>query len=97
MLVVVTYDENGGFWDHAAPPKADRWGPGTRIPALVVSPFAKAGTVDHAPNDSTSPIRFVIRRFGLKPLEGLTKRDAALAANGLPPMSDLSEALDLSK
>ena len=30
MLVVVTYDENGGFWDHIAPPKADRWGPGNR-------------------------------------------------------------------
>ena len=27
MLVIVTYDENGGFWDHVAPPKADRWGP----------------------------------------------------------------------
>jgi phospholipase C len=31
MLVVVTYDENGGFWDHVAPPKADRWGPGSRV------------------------------------------------------------------
>ena len=30
MLVVVTYDENGGLWDHVAPPKGDRWGPGTR-------------------------------------------------------------------
>lgn len=38
MLVVITYDENGGFWDHVAPPKADRWGPGTRIPALIISP-----------------------------------------------------------
>jgi acid phosphatase len=27
-LVIVTYDENGGFWDHVAPPKGDRWGPG---------------------------------------------------------------------
>ena len=97
MLVVITYDENGGFWDHVAPPKADRWGPGTRIPALVISPYAKHGTVDHAPNDSTSPIRFMIHRFGLRNLEGLAKRDATLAANGLPPMSDLSEALDLSK
>ncbi len=35
MVVIVTYDENGGFWDHVAPPKGDRWGPGTRIPALV--------------------------------------------------------------
>ena len=49
MLVVVTYDENGGFWDHVAPPKGDRWGPGTRIPAIIVSPFAKKGTVDHTP------------------------------------------------
>ncbi len=42
MLVVITYDENGGFWDHVAPPKADRWGPGSRIPAFIVSPFAQA-------------------------------------------------------
>ena len=41
MVVVVTVDENGGWWDHVAPPKGDRWGPGTRIPALVVSPFAR--------------------------------------------------------
>lgn len=35
-LVIVTYDENGGFWDHVAPPKKDRWGPGTRVPALII-------------------------------------------------------------
>ena len=39
--IIVTYDENGGFWDHVAPPKGDRWGPGTRIPAIIISPFAK--------------------------------------------------------
>ena len=43
MLVVVTYDEFGGWWDHVAPPKADRFGPGTRIPALIISPYAKQG------------------------------------------------------
>ena len=43
MVVVVTWDENGGWWDHVAPPKGDRWGPGTRIPAIIVSPFAKRG------------------------------------------------------
>ncbi len=47
MVVIVTYDENGGFWDHAAPPNGDRWGPGSRIPALIVSPYAKRGFVDH--------------------------------------------------
>ena len=35
--IVITYDENGGRWDHVAPPTADRWGPGTRIPAIIVS------------------------------------------------------------
>jgi acid phosphatase len=43
-MVVVTYDENGGFWDHVAQPKSDRWGPGSRIPALIVSPLAKKTT-----------------------------------------------------
>ncbi|MCQ8782258.1 acid phosphatase [Mangrovibrevibacter kandeliae] len=97
MLVVISYDENGGFWDHVAPPKADRWGPGTRIPALVISPYARKGTVDHTLNDSTSPIRFVTHRFGLPELDGLKARDAALKANGEPAMGDLSEALDLTK
>ena len=96
MLVVITYDENGGFWDHVAPPKADRWGPGTRIPALIISPFAKKGFVDHVQNDSTSPIRFIIKRFGLPNLDGLAARDKALVANGQPPMGDLTEALDLA-
>jgi phospholipase C len=95
MLVVITYDENGGFWDHVAPPKADRWGPGTRIPALIISPFAKRGFVDHTPNDSTSPIRFIIKRFDLPQLAGLQERDKALIANGSAPMGDLTEALEL--
>jgi phospholipase C len=43
MRVVVTYDENGGLWNHLAPPTADRWGPGTRIPALIISPAANKG------------------------------------------------------
>jgi len=41
--IVVTYDENGGFYDHARVPKGDRWGPGTRVPAIIVSPLARPG------------------------------------------------------
>src|SRR5262245_8431183 len=37
--IIVTYDENGGFWDHVAPPTVDRWGPGTRVPTIVISPW----------------------------------------------------------
>jgi acid phosphatase len=96
MLVVVTYDENGGFWDHVAPPKGDRWGPGSRIPAIIISPFAKRYHVDHTQYDTTSILRFITRRFDLPSLPGLTQRDAALKANGSKPMGDLTGALDLS-
>ena len=93
MLVIVTYDENGGFWDHVAPPQADRWGPGNRIPTLIVSPFAKKGFVDHTQYDTTSILKFISRRFDLPVLPGLSARDAALASHGKPPMGDLTNAL----
>ncbi|NYE62798.1 acid phosphatase [Duganella sp. 1224] len=96
MLVIVTYDENGGFYDHAAPPKGDRWGPGTRVPAIIVSPFVKKGSVDHTQYDSASILRAITHRFNLPVLDGLTVRDKALAANGAKPMGDFSAALALT-
>jgi len=96
MVVIVTYDENGGFWDHVAPPKGDRWGPGSRIPALIVSPFAKKGFVDHTQYDTTSVLRLITRRFALPTLPGLANRDAQLKANGAQPMGDLTNALDIA-
>src|SRR3546814_17151669 len=95
MLVVVTFDENGGWWDHVAPPKGDRWGPGTRIPALVISPHARHGEVDHTIYDTGSIARFITRRFGLKKLPGLVDRDRAMIAPGGPPPGDLTAALKL--
>lgn len=94
MLVIVTYDESGGFWDHVAPPKADRWGPGPRVPAIVISPFAKRGFVDHSQYDTTSILRFITLRWSLPVLQGLIARDKALAARGEPPMGDLTPALE---
>ncbi len=67
-VIIVTYDENGGFWDHAAPPKIDRWGPGTRVPAIVISPFARKAFVDHTAYDTTSILKTIELRFGLPPL-----------------------------
>jgi acid phosphatase len=95
MVIVITYDEYGGQWDHVAPPKADLLGPGTRIPALVISPFAKSGTVDHTQYDTASTIRLISHRFGLAPLPGVSARDAALVAGGGVPMGDLTNALSL--
>jgi phospholipase C len=73
--IIVTYDENGGFWDHVAPPAGDRWGPGTRVPAIVISPVAKKGFVDHTQYDTTSILKTIETRWGLAPLGA---RDAAV-------------------
>ena len=97
MVIVVTYDENGGFYDHATVPKADRWGPGTRIPAIIVSPFAKKGFVDHTQYDTASVLRLITHRFALPTLPGLKQRDDALVSNGNKPMGDLTNALDFSQ
>jgi acid phosphatase len=97
MLVIVTYDENGGFWDHVAPPKGDLVGPGTRIPALIVSPFVRRGTVDHTQYDSTSPLRFIAERWSLPILPGVQRRDASLVANGFAPMGDFTNSLTFAK
>jgi acid phosphatase len=96
MLIVITYDEFGGLWDHVPPPKGDMFGPGTRIPAIIISPFAKKGYVDHTQYDTTSVLRFITKRWRLPVLPGITTRDNALVANGFPPMGDLTNALDLS-
>jgi acid phosphatase len=96
MVVVVTVDENGGWWDHVAPPKGDRWGPGSRIPTLVVSPFARKGTVDHTVYDTASILRLITRVFQLEKLDGLKQRDDAMIARGQKPMGDLSNALQFN-
>ncbi|HVR92884.1 MAG TPA: acid phosphatase [Casimicrobiaceae bacterium] len=78
--IIVTYDENGGFWDHVKPPVGDRWGPGPRIPALLISPYAKRNFVDHTQYDTTSILKFITRRFGLEPLPGVRSQVGDLTA-----------------
>jgi acid phosphatase len=96
MVIIVTYDEYGGQWDHAAVPKGDKLGPGERIPAIIISPYAKKGTVDHTQYDTGSTLRLITKRFGLSTLPGLTARDTALTAvSGGKAMGDLTNALTL--
>ena len=97
MVIVITYDEFGGAWDHVAPPQGDLLGPGARIPALIISPFARRGTVDHTQYDTESILRLITRRFDLQVLPGIARRDAGLAAHGAPPMGDLTNALELER
>ncbi|MBI3457483.1 MAG: acid phosphatase [Candidatus Rokubacteria bacterium] len=84
-VIIYTYDENGGRWDHVAPPVKDRWGPGTRVPAIIISPYARKGFVDHTQYDTTSILKLIETRWGLAPLGA---RDAGA--------SDLTNAFDFS-
>ena len=81
-VIIVTYDEHGGFWDHVPPPKGDRWGPGLRVPTLIISPFARKDYVDHTVYDTTSILKLIETRFGLAPL-GTRDRDAGDLNNAL--------------
>jgi phospholipase C len=68
-VIIVTYDENGGFWDHVAPPVIDKkWGPGTRIPGIIISPFAKRGFIDHTQYETLSILSLIEKRWKLKSL-----------------------------
>ena len=75
-MVIVTYDEFGGQWDHVSPPGQgnnngphDKWGPGTRIPGLIISPFLRGNeAIDHTQYDTTSILRTIEQRYNLQPV-----------------------------
>jgi phospholipase C len=80
-VVIITYDENGGRWDHVTPPvAADGWGLGTRVPTIVISPFTRGGLVDGTQYETVSILKLIERRFHLPPLSA---RDADPAVNDL--------------
>jgi phospholipase C len=75
--IIVTYDEHGGRWDHMAPPSRDIWGPGSRVPGIIISPLSKSNYVDHTQYETLSILKTIEQRFGLQPL---TSRDASAAS-----------------
>jgi len=72
-VIIITYDEHGGRWDHVAPPVIDQWGPGVRVPMIIISPFAKTHVVDHTQYETVSILHFIEKRWGL---QALGTRDA---------------------
>ena len=85
-VIIITYDEAGGRWDHVPPPRGDRWGPGVRVPAIIISPYAKRRFVDNTTYETTSILKFIETRWDLAPLGS---RDAA--ANNLLNAFDFSQ------
>ncbi|MGZ5300220.1 MAG: alkaline phosphatase family protein [Actinomycetota bacterium] len=61
--IFVTWDDWGGFYDHVAPPKVDANGYGIRVPALMISPWARPGFVDHQTLSFDAYLKFIEDRF----------------------------------
>jgi phospholipase C len=66
--LLLTYADGGGFYDHVPPPKVDDHGLGFRVPALLVSPYARRDRVDHTLLEHTSILRFIEDNWGVAPL-----------------------------
>jgi phospholipase C len=82
----VTWDDWGGWYDHVAPPQVDEFGLGFRVPALVISPYARRGFIGHRQTEHSSVPKTIETLFGLP---SLTARDAQA--------NDLLDALDFSQ
>jgi phospholipase C len=76
---LLTYDDWGGWFDHVRPPRVGTSTYGFRVPALLVSPYAKRGHVESARLETASILRFIEQNWGLRPL---TKRDARAGSFG---------------
>ncbi|MDQ1467551.1 MAG: hypothetical protein QOH10_1966 [Actinomycetota bacterium] len=61
--IFLTWDDWGGFYDHAVPPIVDGSGFGIRVPSLVISPYAKRGYIDHQTYSFDSYLRLIEDRF----------------------------------
>ena len=74
-----TYDDWGGWYDHVKPPQVDRYGYGFRAPALLVSPYAKKGYVDHTTLDFTSMLKFIENNWGSRRSPSVTAKPTSIA------------------
>ncbi|HYM68969.1 MAG TPA: alkaline phosphatase family protein [bacterium] len=86
-LIIVTWDDWGGWYDHVPPPEIDAFGLGFRVPTLVISPYARRGYVSHQLTEHASVPKTVEALFGLP---ALTARDAR--ANPLLDGLDFSQS-----
>jgi phospholipase C len=95
---LITYDENGGFWDHAALPSTDY---GFRVPFLAISPWARPGFVLHAPEgtvfDHASLVRLIEDNFGLPRLASVADPDPLGATPRDDVAGDLMAAFDFAQ
>ena len=104
--ILITFDEGGGYWDSGYVQPVDYFGDGTRVPIIVVSPYAAGGKVVHNYYDHVSIDKFIERNWAVQPL---TKRSRDNLPNPVmdasqpyiptnsPAIGDLIELFDFNK
>ncbi len=103
--IIMTMDEGGGYFDSGYVQPVDFFGDGTRIPLIVVSPYAKRGHVDHTYNDHVSILKFIEHNWGLPPLSNRSRDNlpnpqqafGSYAPNNGPAIGDLMSLFDFSR
>jgi phospholipase C len=80
-LVVLTWDDFGGFYDHVAPPREDYISLGPRVPTLIISPYARPHFIDHHTLEFDSILRFIEQDFGLPALTSRDRHAASLLSS----------------
>nr|MDP9289314.1 hypothetical protein [Thermoproteota archaeon] len=66
--IILTWDDYGGFYDHVPPPQIDQYGLGFRVPAIIISPYAKPGFIDHTRYQFESILKFIEWEFNIPSL-----------------------------
>jgi phospholipase C len=101
-LVIVTFDEGGGYYDSGFVQPIDFFGDGPRIPMIAVSPYSKGGKIIHSYSDHVSILKFIERNWALAPITNrsrdnlpnpITASDPYVPTN-MPAIGDLFDAFD---
>jgi phospholipase C len=103
--IFVTFDEGGGYYDSGYIQPVSFFGDGTRVPMLVVSPYAKPGYVSHTYTDHVSILKFIERNWGLQPLSArsldnlpnpLSRAGSPYVPTNSPAIGDLFDLFNFS-
>ena len=99
--IFVAWDDWGGFYDHVAPPRVDRNGYGLRVPALVISPYARAGYIDHQTLSFDAYAKFIEDDFlggqRLDPRNSGRPDPRPTVRENVPQLGDLRADFDFSR
>ncbi|HEY6420004.1 MAG TPA: alkaline phosphatase family protein [Candidatus Binataceae bacterium] len=103
--IVITFDEGGGYYDSGYIQSLDFFGDGTRIPLLLISPYARPGNIDHTYADHASILKFIEANWNLGKLSSrsrdnlpnpITRSGDPYVPSNCPAIGDLMSMFDFT-